>query len=450
MNKSQRIDGIIPGSIADELGLEAGDMILSINGVQIEDVLDYRFLCKDEYLSILIRRGSEEGVFEVEKDADEDLGIVFDDGLMDEYHSCRNKCIFCFIDQMPPGMRRTLYFKDDDERLSFLQGNYITLTNLGEHDIQRIIDYHLSPINISIHTMDPELRCRMLHNRFAGQSLRIIDRFYEAGITMNAQIVLCPGINDGDALDYTIKELARYLPHMESVSVVPVGLTKYREGLPELTPVTRDGAREVIDLVEKWQERLYPEYGLHFIHASDEFYLLAGRDIPEADRYDGYLQLENGVGMLRSLTDDFEEALEAQKGDDRSGRLTIATGTLAADTLRGLVKRFNVKFPNVSVEVVPIINYFFGELITVAGLITGQDLTGQLAGRDLGDKVLITVNMLRSGESVFLDDMTLEEAEQLIGRPVVPIAQGGEAFLRSLMGEEEICAGHSEYEPADR
>ena len=307
MNKSQRIDGIIPGSIADELGLEAGDMILSINGVQIEDVLDYRFLCKDEYLSILIRRGSEEGVFEVEKDADEDLGIVFDDGLMDESHSCRNKCIFCFIDQMPPGMRRTLYFKDDDERLSFLQGNYITLTNLGEHDIQRIVDYHLSPINISIHTMDPELRCRMLHNRFAGQSLRIIDRFYEAGITMNAQIVLCPGINDGDALDYTIKELARYLPHMESVSVVPVGLTKYREGLPELTPVTRDGAREVIDLVEKWQERLYPEYGLHFIHASDEFYLLAGRDIPEADRYDGYLQLENGVGMLRSLTDDFEE-----------------------------------------------------------------------------------------------------------------------------------------------
>ena len=450
MNKSQRIDGIIPGSIADELGLEAGDMILSINGVQIEDVLDYRFLCKDEYLSILIRRGSEEGVFEVEKDADEDLGIVFDDGLMDEYHSCRNKCIFCFIDQMPPGMRRTLYFKDDDERLSFLQGNYITLTNLGEHDIQRIIDYHLSPINISIHTMDPELRCRMLHNRFAGQSLRIIDRFYEAGITMNAQIVLCPGINDGDALDYTIKELARYLPHMESVSVVPVGLTKYRDGLPELTPVTRNGAREVIDLVEKWQERLYPEYGLHFIHASDEFYLLAGRDIPEADRYDGYLQLENGVGMLRSLTDDFEEALEAQKGDDRSGRLTIATGTLAADTLRGLVKRFNVKFPNVSVEVVPIINYFFGELITVAGLITGQDLTGQLAGRALGDKVLITVNMLRSGESVFLDDMTLEEAEQLIGRPVVPIAQDGEAFLRSLMGEEEICAGHSEYEPADR
>ena len=450
MNKSQRIDGIIPGSIADELGLEAGDMILSINGVQIEDVLDYRFLCKDEYLSILIRRGSEEGVFEVEKDADEDLGIVFDDGLMDEYHSCRNKCIFCFIDQMPPGMRRTLYFKDDDERLSFLQGNYITLTNLGEHDIQRIIDYHLSPINISIHTMDPELRCRMLHNRFAGQSLRIIDRFYEAGITMNAQIVLCPGINDGDALDYTIKELARYLPHMESVSVVPVGLTKYRDGLPELTPVTRDGAREVIDLVEKWQERLYPEYGLHFIHASDEFYLLAGRDIPEADRYDGYLQLENGVGMLRSLTDDFEEALEAQKGDDRSGRLTIATGTLAADTLRGLVKRFNVKFPNVSVEVVPIINYFFGELITVAGLITGQDLTGQLAGRALGDKVLITVNMLRSGESVFLDDMTLEEAANLIGRPVVPIAQGGDAFLRSLMGEEEICAGHSEYEPADR
>ena len=450
MNKSQRIDGIIPDSIADELGLEAGDMILSINGVQIEDVLDYRFLCKDEYLSILIRRGSEEGVFEVEKDADEDLGIVFDDGLMDEYHSCRNKCIFCFIDQMPPGMRRTLYFKDDDERLSFLQGNYITLTNLGEHDIQRIIDYHLSPINISIHTMDPELRCRMLHNRFAGQSLRIIDRFYEAGITMNAQIVLCPGINDGDALDYTIKELARYLPHMESVSVVPVGLTKYREGLPELTPVTRDGAREVIDLVEKWQERLYPEYGLHFIHASDEFYLLAGRDIPEADRYDGYLQLENGVGMLRSLTDDFEEALEAQKGDDRSGRLTIATGTLAADTLRGLVKRFNVKFPNVSVEVVPIINYFFGELITVAGLITGQDLTGQLAGRALGDKVLITVNMLRSGESVFLDDMTLEEAANLIGRPVVPIAQGGDAFLRSLMGEEEICAGHSEYEPADR
>ncbi|MBQ7247885.1 MAG: DUF512 domain-containing protein [Lachnospiraceae bacterium] len=446
MYKDQRIDGILPGSIAEELGLEPGDIILSINGDPVEDVLDYRFLCKDEFLSILIRRGDEEGVFEVEKDADEDLGIVFDDGLMDEYHSCCNKCMFCFIDQMPPGMRPTLYFKDDDERLSFLQGNYITLTNLKEHDIQRIIDYHLSPINISVHTMNPGLRCRMLHNRFAGDSLRIIDRFYDAGITMNAQIVLCPGINDGSELEFTISSLSGYLPHMESVSVVPVGLTRFREGLPELTPVTPEGAAKVIDLVEEWQKKLYPEYGLHFIHASDEFYLSAGRPLPEADRYDGYLQLENGVGMLRSLTDDFEDALSDESGDARSAELTIATGVLAADTLRGLVERFNQLFPNVHVRVIPVINHFFGELITVAGLITGSDLTEQLKGRDLGDKVLITVNMLRSGERVFLDDMTVEEAEEIIETPIVPIAQGGEAFLRALMGEETFPGEYPGYE----
>ena len=311
-----KIKEIQEGSIAQELELEAGDELISINGQPVEDVFDYHYLVNDEYIELLVKKQSgEEWELEVEKDYDEDLGIVFENSLMDEYRSCRNKCVFCFIDQMPPGMRETLYFKDDDSRLSFLQGNYVTLTNMSDHDIERIIHYHLAPINISFQTTNPQLRCKMLHNRFAGDIFPKVKRLFEAGIEMNGQIVLCKGLNDKEELKRSIKDLSKYLPHLRSVSVVPVGLSKFRDGLYPLEPFEKQDAGEVIDLIESWQKKLYEAYGLHFIHASDEWYLLAGRELPEEERYDGYLQLENGVGMLRLLETEVEEALEQREGD---------------------------------------------------------------------------------------------------------------------------------------
>ena len=277
-----KIKEIQEGSIAQELELEAGDELISINGQSVEDVFDYHYLVNDEYIELLVKKQSgEEWELEVEKDYDEDLGIVFENSLMDEYRSCRNKCVFCFIDQMPPGMRETLYFKDDDSRLSFLQGNYVTLTNMSDHDIERIIHYHLAPINISFQTTNPQLRCKMLHNRFAGDIFPKVQRLFEAGIEMNGQIVLCKGLNDKEELKRSIKDLSKYLPHLRSVSVVPVGLSKFRDGLYPLEPFEKQDAEEVIDLIESWQKKLYEAYGLHFIHASDEWYLLAGRELPD-------------------------------------------------------------------------------------------------------------------------------------------------------------------------
>ncbi len=286
-----------PGSIGEELELEPGDVLLTIDGEEIEDIFDYDYMTDSEsFVMTVQKKNGEEWELEIESGG-EDLGLTFENGLMSEYRSCRNKCIFCFIDQMPPGMRETLYFKDDDSRLSFLQGNYITLTNMSDRDIDRIIRFHLSPINISVQTMNPELRCRMLNNRFAGEALKKIDRLYEAGTEMNGQIVLCKGVNDGEELRYTIERLAAYAPHMQSVSVVPVGLSKFRDGLYPLEPFTKEDACQVIDLVEEWQKKLYEKHKLHFIHASDEWYILAERELPEESRYDGYIQLENGVSL---------------------------------------------------------------------------------------------------------------------------------------------------------
>ena len=446
MTRGHVIDGIVPGSIAEELELQPGDELVSINGQPVIDILDYDFLCKDEYLDILIRRGEDEAVFEVEKDLDDDLGLIFDNGLMDDYRSCRNKCIFCFIDQMPPGMRETLYFKDDDSRLSFLQGNYVTLTNISDSEIDRIIRYRLSPINISVHTMDPDLRCRMLNNRFAGESLKKLDRLYEAGIEMNGQIVMCSGINDGDELDRTIGRLCRYLPHMQSLSVVPVGLTKYREGLARLTPVTSENASRTIDIVEKWQSIAYEKWGSHFVHASDEFYLLAGRELPDEDSYDGYPQLENGVGMLRLLREEFTEALSYEEGDGRAGHVSIATGRLPSRELESLAEAFNEKYPNIRVDVYAVRNDFFGETITVSGLVTGRDLISQLRGRSLGDRLLIPVNMLRSGEDVFLDDVHLPQAEEELGTRIEVVGTDGSDLLDALLGRENTGRIPGRYE----
>ena len=322
-NKGHIIKNVKPGSIAEEMGLEPGDKIMAVDGTVIEDVFDFEFLIQDTYIEVDVEtKDGEECRLEIEKDFDEDLGIEFENGLMSEYRHCHNKCIFCFIDQMPKGMRENLYFKDDDSRLSFLQGNYITLTNMSEHDIDRIIRYHLAPINISIQTMNPELRCMMLHNRFAGEALKKLDRLYEAGIEMNGQIVLCKGVNDGDELDFSIREMAKYLPYLESVSVVPVGLSKYRDGLYPLQPFNKEDAGKVIDLIESWQKKLYPKFGVHFIHASDEWYILAERPMPEEERYDGYLQLENGVGMVRLFLNEFHDYMEELKKETAIQRIS--------------------------------------------------------------------------------------------------------------------------------
>ena len=447
MKHAHQIKSVAPGSIAEELELEPGDKILQINGQDIEDVLDYRFYIQNEEIDMVVqKKDGSEVEWEFDKDFYEDLGIEFESGLMSDYRSCTNKCIFCFIDQMPPGMRDTLYFKDDDARLSFLQGNYITLTNMKEHDLSRIIKYHLSPINISVQTTNPELRVKMLHNRFAGKIMETLNRLRDADIEMNGQIVLCKGVNDKDELKRSIEDLSSYLPFMRSVSVVPAGLTKYREGLYPLELFSKEEAGEVIDMIESYQPKFYEEYGLHFIQASDEWYILAERDFPEEERYDGYIQLENGVGMMRLLKTEFHDALEALKQNDNyetwknetCRTLTIATGKLAYSTLAGFAEEIMKAFPYIKINVFAIRNDFFGETVTVSGLITGQDLKAQLlekkaSGTDLGDTLLITCNMLRSGEQVFLDDMTVQELEDALDMTLVAVENQGQELIEAML-----------------
>ena len=428
------ISSVAPGSIAQEMGIEPGDRLLEVNGKSPEDVFDYRYLMNEEEILVLIRKvNGEEWELEIEKEYEDDLGIEFENGLMDDYRSCRNKCIFCFIDQLPKGMRSTLYFKDDDSRLSFLQGNYLTLTNMSEHDIDRIIQYKLSPINISFQTMNPELRCKMLHNRFAGEIFDKVKRLKDAGIIMNGQIVLCRGVNDGAELERSIRELTAYMPQLESVSVVPVGLTRYRDGLYPLEPFTKEDACEVLDLIHGWQEKLYKEWGNHFIHAGDEWYILAERPIPEEKTYDGYLQLENGVGMVRLLEEEVAQTLAGMAEDNRKIHRTIATGELAAPFLRKHVDAVQKKYPNVDIQVLAIKNEVFGGKITVAGLITGTDLISQLKGKDLGDRLLLTNHMLKSGEPVFLDDVTVDDVQNALQIKVSIVESSGADFVSSLI-----------------
>lgn len=447
--KEHIIREVYPDSIAEELEIEAGDVLLEVNGQEIGDVFDYRYFIRDEYIEVLIRKSDgEEWLLEIEKDYEDDLGIEFENGLMSEYRSCSNKCIFCFIDQMPPGMRETLYFKDDDSRLSFLQGNYITLTNMSDQDVERIIKMQLAPINISVQTTNPKLRCQMLHNRFAGEKLKYLDRLYAGHVEMNGQIVCCKGVNDGAELERSIRDLSKYLPFMRSVSVVPAGLTRYREGLYPLELYSKEEAEAVIDLIESFQEGFYKEYGLHFIHASDEWYITAERDFPEEERYDGYIQLENGVGMMRLFMEEFEQAFQKllkepdrkEKAEKIKRSLTIATGKLAYPTVCGFADRMMEAFPGLVIHVYAVRNDFFGEMITVSGLITGQDLTSQLQecreqGMDLGDALIIPSNMLRMGEQIFLDDMTVQEAEERLGMSLVPVEMGGEDFIHAVLDE---------------
>ena len=437
--RKHMISRVLPDSIAEELGLEPGDRLISVNGQPVEDVFDYRYLMNEELVVLLVEKpDGEEWELEVEKEYEEDLGIEFENGgLMDDYRSCSNKCMFCFIDQMPPDMRETLYFKDDDSRLSFLQGNYVTLTNMSERDIERVIRYHLEPINISFQAMNPELRCKMLHNRFAGKALKKVDTLYNAGITMNGQIVLCKGVNDGEELEYSLEKLSAYAPVLQSVSVVPVGLTKYRKGLYPLEPFNREDARRVLSQIHHWQKIMMEKHGIHFIHASDEWYILAGRELPCEEEYDGYLQLENGVGMLRLLETEVKETLDELEGDDRKITGRVATGKLAAPFIVNYIEEIKRKFPNVQVPVTTIENRFFGEKITVSGLITGQDLKEQLSGLDLGEKLLIPCSMLKGDEEIFLDDMTLEELSDALEIEIVIVDTGGKDLVEAVINPPE-------------
>lgn len=428
------ISGIEPESIAQEMGIGPGDILLAINNHEVEDVFDYHYLVNDEYIELLIQKpDGEEWLLEIEKEYEDELGIQFENSLMDQYRSCSNKCVFCFIDQMPPGMRETLYFKDDDSRLSFLQGNYITLTNMSDRDIDRILQYHLSPINISVHTTNPKLRCEMLHNRFAGDVLSKMKRLYEGGIEMNGQIVLCKGLNDDRELDKTIGDLSAFWPHMKSLSVVPVGLSKYRQGLYPLESFSKEDSIQVLELIHKWRERLYKKYNNHFVHASDEWYLMAEQPFPQDEAYDGYPQLENGVGMIRLLLEEVESYVTTLEGDDRDIYCTIATGKAAGGSIEKCLEIIRKKYPRIKVKICEITNDFFGEKITVAGLITGQDLQNQLYGVELGEKLLIPCHMLRSGENVFLDDKTVDEIEENLKIPIVVIDQKGEDLVRGIL-----------------
>ncbi|QSX08766.1 DUF512 domain-containing protein [Alkalibacter rhizosphaerae] len=431
--KEIRITAIEAESIAEELEVEAGDQLLTINGKVPKDIFDYYYLVNDEELLLEIQKPSGEiWELEIEKELDESLGLEFEEGLLDEPKSCFNKCVFCFIDQLPKGMRPSLYFKDDDTRLSFMHGNYVTLTNLKEEEIQRIIDYRIQPINISVHSTDPQLRRELLNNKNAGKIMEYIDRFADHGMLMNSQIVLCPDLNDKVKLSRSLEDLAERYPYMETVSVVPVGITKFRQNLAAMRLFTQEEAEETIRRIQKMQELMLQKHQTRFVFASDEFYLTANRDLPPADHYEGFRQLENGVGMLRLFMEQAEAALERLDGTEKGRAVSVATGKLAKNSIQDLVDRFKQRIPSADVQVHCIENRFFGEKITVTGLLTGRDLVEQLKEDGHHQTILIPENMLKHDEPLFLDDMTLEEAMKALDAQVIPVSLDGDAFVANL------------------
>lgn len=441
VNKKENvIISVESGSIAEEIGIEPGDVLVSINGKEIKDVFDYRYLINDEYLIMVLRDGSgEEYEAEIEKDYDEDIGIVFESGLMDNARSCSNKCIFCFIDQLPKGMRDTLYFKDDDTRLSFLQGNYVTLTNMKDKDLDRIIYYHLSPINISVHTTNPELRVKMLHNNKAGNIMERMKRLADAGIELHLQVVLCKGINDGAELDRTIEDVIKLYPATQSMSVVPVGLSKHRDGLYELEPFTKEDACAVIDQIEGWQRKNLDKFGTRIVYAADEFYLKAEREIPEPECYEEFQQFENGVGMLSLFKSEFYELLPHIKNRDKRKRtLSLATGAAAYPLMSEIAGEIMKKFPDININTYCIKNEFFGEMITVSGLLTGGDIIKQLKGKELGEYLILPDSLLRNGETVLLDDVYVSDIERKLGVEVKIALNSAESLIKRIMNTEEI------------
>lgn len=428
------IKSVIKNSPVSRSDIKSGDILVSVNGHEIADVLDYMYYSAEIHTELVIERNGIQHEFSIIKSEYDDLGLEFETFLMDKKQSCCNKCIFCFIDQMPPNMRETLYFKDDDARLSFLQGNYVTLTNLNQKDIDRIIQMKLS-INVSVHTTNPELRCMMMNNRFAGEKLDYLRQFAEAGISMNCQIVLCPGINDGKELERTLTDLGNLMPNIQSVAVVPVGLTKYREGLYPLSLFDKKGAIETLDLIEKFQNKFFQEYGTRLVFAADEFYITAERELPTEEEYEDYCQYENGVGMMRSLINEFDSAFDNSEDDEiKECHTSIATGALAYKYISKLIEKTEEKWHNISCKVYKIRNDYFGETITVTGLITGQDLIAQLKNQPLGDVLLLTSNMIKRDSDLFLDDCTISEVEKALNVKIKIIDNDGFSLFDAITG----------------
>jgi len=430
------IKRVLPGSIAEESELQEGDFLLSINGEKISDIFDYRFLIADEYLVLEIqKKDGEIWEIEIEKDEYEDLGIEFESLMIDDAKSCRNKCIFCFIDQLPKGMRETLYFKDDDSRLSFFMGNYVTLTNMSHNDIDRIIKYKMSPINVSVHTSNPELRVYMLRNKTAGDVMDKIKRLIDGGITVNAQIVLVRGVNDEKELDRTIGDLSSLYPGLNSISVVPVGITRHREGLYELKPFDMESSRKVIKQVEAWQRELLSKYGSRIVYIADEFYIMGELEIPDYCVYEDFPQIENGVGLIAMLKKEFDDYLGNLKFELKNKReVAIATGVTSYKYIKEMIDVLGKKYENLTVHIYKIKNHFFGENVTVTGLLTGQDILEQLSGNKIGQELLLSESMLKSGESVFLDDYTVEMLENKLKTRITIVGNNGKDFIEKVLG----------------
>lgn len=428
------IEDVVLGSIADELGVDPGDILLTINDTPVKDVIDYKYLISDEYLEVVIQKEDGEiWELEIEKEISEDLGIIFTNPLIDKAKSCQNKCMFCFIDQLPPNMRDTLYFKDDDSRLSFLQGNFITLTNMSQDDIDRIIQYRLSPINVSVHTTNPELRIKMLKNKKAGKIYEILKSFHKANLEMNCQIVLVPGVNDGDELRKTIEDLSKLYPSINSVAVVPVGVTKYRESLAKLETYDEEKAKVLIADINKMQDEYMNKLDTRYIFASDEFYLVSKEDLPTYDEYEGFPQYENGVGLLRSFASEIEEALDKiHKKRVHSKTIIFATGKLAGEFMNEIARKIEDKFIGLNIIVVPIKNNFFGETITVSGLVTGGDLVEQIKDMEESDLVIIPRSMMKVDEEIFLDNITLEEANEKMNKRIIYSKVDGSDLIRLI------------------
>jgi putative radical SAM enzyme (TIGR03279 family) len=427
------VEFVEPDSIADEVGIQPGDRLISINGIAVNDIIEYRFLIADESILVLMEKANgEQWEIEVEKEYDDDLGILFHNQLLGCAHHCKNKCLFCFVDQLPKGMRKTLYFKDDDSRLSFLQGNFVTLTNIEEEEIERIIRYRISPINVSVHTTDPELRVKMLKNPKAGNLLPLMKRFADAGIEMSCQIVLIPGMNDGTYLDRTIHDLAELHPAVHSIAIVPIGLTKHRDGLTELRGFRESEAAEFLEQLSRHQEKCLERFQTKFVFAGDEFYLLAKRDLPRAEHYEDFDMLEDGVGMISKFVQEFMEASDSYQESPAEERqeFLLATGTLMEAIMRRVAKILMEKKPHISVEVVAVENQFFGSSITVSGLLTGQDIFAQVQEKVKGKTLLLPENVLKTGEAVFLDDMLLEDLKARLNTDIIIMENDGNQFFR--------------------
>ena len=433
--KKHIIKDIVPGSIAEEMEIEPGDYLVSINDEEIKDILDYKFQIFDEYITLVIeKKNGEEWDLEIEKEANEDLGIIFPEQLIEKPRSCANKCIFCFMDQLPDKVRNTLVFKDDDFRLSFITGNYVTLTNSGYKDLDRIIRYHLSPINISVHATDPEIRSMMLNNKTAYKVMEYIKYLTEHDIKINAQIVLCPNINDGKVLDKTIKELSEYAPNLQCIAIVPVGLTKYREGLYPLTVFDKEGASRTIDQINGWQAKFREKYRFNLVYLADEFYVKAEREIPEFKDYDDFPQLGDGIGMLAYFKKNFDSYLKRFKPKKVNKVVSIASGKIVYNFMRARMDELEKRFEGLKINLYPIENTFFGPEITVTGLITGGDLITQLKDKELGEYLILCGDMLKDDADIFLDDVTLDEVKEKLNIEIKVNNDGGIGIIKDILG----------------